>query len=176
MSNAATGRAPISRRRRQGAIAATICAGAAVVTTVTAGGATAVPEYSNYQLATTVRCDVPDPWPTNRPVPVSVDVFTGIQHPADGLPGPAISLIGSDRRQPGALEYTSETTVKWKNLTTGRTGSVLVPTRGRSLTWGVVLHPGRGPVAFTIRQKVGALAGVPMVNPQYSTCSGRATA
>jgi len=38
-----------------------------------------------------------------------------------------------------------------------------------------VLHPGKGKVQFTVHQKIGALAFVPMVNPQYSRCSGTAT-
>lgn len=141
-----------------------------------AGTADAVPEYTDPNLATTLRCDTPNPWGGPR-IPIHVDVFNQIPFPADGLPGPAISLIGSSRAQPSPLlDYTVETRVTWRNLATGRTGTVTVPSRARVITWQADLHPGRGPVAFTIRQKVGLMAFVPMVAAQNSTCSGRATA
>ncbi|WP_124711597.1 hypothetical protein [Gordonia insulae] len=144
--------------------------------TVGVGTASAIPEYTEPNLVTTLRCDSPNPLPGPR-IPIHVDVFNQIPFPADGLPGPAISLIGSHRAQPAPLlDYTVETRVTWRNLSTGRTGSVTVPTRARMVTWQVDLHPGRGPVAFTIRQKIGLMAFTPMVNAQYSSCSGRASA
>lgn len=124
---------------------------------------------------TTLRCDSANPWPAPR-IPVWVDVYNQIAFPSDGLPGPAIALIGSSRATPGVLEFTVEVSVSWRNLRTGRTGTVFVPTRTPVVSWQVVLHPGSGPVAFTIKQTIGALAFVPMVNPQSSSCRGRATA
>ena len=128
---------------------------------------------ANY--VTTLRCDSANPWPGPR-VPVWVDVYNQIPFPSDGLPGPAIALIGSSRSKTGLFEYTTEVRVSWRNLRTGRTGAVTVPGRARYVTWQAVLHPGKGLVAFTIRQKLGAVAFVPMVNPQYATCQGRAVA
>lgn len=43
------------------------------------------------------------------------------------------------------------------------------------MNWEVSLPTGRGNIAFTVRQKIGAVAFVPMVNPQYSACSGSAS-
>ncbi|NED60619.1 hypothetical protein G3I15_06745, partial [Streptomyces sp. SID10244] len=108
-----------------------------------------------------MHCDSPNPLP-GPPIPVRVDVYNGIPSPADGLAGPAISLIASNRAQPSPLlDYTVETRVDWRNLASGRTGSVTVPSRARVVTWQVDLHPGRGPVAFRIHQKVGLMAFVP---------------
>ncbi|VFA81271.1 Uncharacterised protein [Gordonia paraffinivorans] len=139
------------------------------------GSATAIPANAEANYVTTLNCTSTNPWPAG-PVKVRVDVFNNIRFPADGLPGPVIALIGSDRAKPVALEYTYDVTVRWKNLRTGRTGKVFVPGRGFTVKWQVDIHPGHGPVAFTIHQKLGALAFNPMVNPQYSSCSGRATA
>lgn len=136
-------------------------------------GAAAPNSQANY--VTTLRCDSANPWPLPR-IPVWVDVYNQIAFPSDGLPGPAIALIGSSRAKSGVVEYTVEVTVSWRNLRTGRTGTVSLPSRAHTVTWQAVLHPGAGPVAFTIRQKIGAFAFVPMVNPQFATCGGRATA
>ncbi|MGC4933006.1 hypothetical protein ACLQ3C_04920 [Gordonia sp. DT30] len=138
------------------------------------GSASALPDAEPNHV-TTLRCDSANPWPAPR-IPVWVDVYNQIAFPSDGLPGPAISLVGSSRDRPGVLEYTIDVRVSWRNLATGRTGTVDVPARNQVVSWEVVLHPGSGPVAFSIDQKIGALAFVPMVNPQYSSCRGRATA
>ncbi|MAU84080.1 MAG: hypothetical protein CME34_19875 [Gordonia sp.] len=140
-----------------------------------AGAARAIPEYTDPNLVTTLRCDSANPLP-GPTIPIHVDVFNQIPFPADGLPGPAISLIASNRAQPAILDYTIEVRVSWRNLASGRSGTVTVPTRARTVTWQVDLHPGPGPVAFTIRQKIGVMAFVPMVGATTSTCAGRATA
>ncbi|WAC56153.1 hypothetical protein [Gordonia sp. SL306] len=161
-------------RRAVGAVAVALLAACAL--TAGTGAAQAIPEYTEPNLVTTLRCDSPNPLP-GSPIPVRVDVFNGIPFPADGLPGPAISLIASNRAQPSPLlDYTVETRVDWRNLASGRTGSVTVPSRARVVTWQVDLHPGRGPVVFRIHQKVGLMAFVPMVNARNSTCAGRASA
>ena len=166
------------RRGRVGRFVGASCA----VVTVIAGSATmgggvahAIPEYPEPNLVTTLRCDSANPLP-GPAIPIHVDVFNQIPFPADGLPGPAISLIASNRAQPAILDYTIETRVSWRNLASGRSGTVTVPTRARTVTWQVDLHPGPGPVAFTIRQKIGVMAFVPMVGATTSTCGGRATA
>ncbi|GAB93968.1 hypothetical protein [Gordonia rhizosphera] len=167
------GRGGSSKARRRAAVGAL-----AVLTAATtgAGVAAAIPEYSDPNLATTLRCDSPDPW-SGQPIPIRVDVYNQIAFPADGLPGPAISLIASDGATPSPVfEYTISTRVDWRNLDTGRTGSVTVPTRARTVTWQVDLHPGGGRVAFTIHQKIGVMAFVPMVNARYSSCAGHTTA
>ena len=164
-------------RRRRGRVAVA-CVGASLAvasSTMLAGQASAIPEYTSPNFVKTIACDSANPWPA-APLKIRVDVYNQIRFPADGLPGPAISLLGSARNQPGPLEFTTEVKVSWKNLRTGRTGVVTVPSRATRVTWQVDLHAGAGPVAFTIRQKIGAMAFVPMVNAQYSTCSGRATA
>lgn len=151
---------------------------AAVLGAVMAGGAgvgSAIPEYTEPNLVTTLRCDSANPLP-GPDIPIHVDVFNQIPFPADGLPGPAISLIASNRAQPAILDYTIETRVSWRNLASGRSGTVTVPTRARTVTWQVDLHPGPGPVAFSIHQKIGVMAFVPMVGATTSTCGGRATA
>ncbi|MBD0859709.1 hypothetical protein IA539_00560 [Gordonia sp. zg691] len=140
-----------------------------------AGTAVAVPAEPEPNYVTTLVCDSANPWPAG-PIKVRVDVLNQIRFPADGLPGPAIALIGTDRAKRVALEYTYDVAVSWRNLRTGRTGVTKVPGRGFTVKWQVDLHPGSGPVVFTIRQKIGALAFSPMVNPQYSTCRGRAVA
>lgn len=141
--------------------------------------ATAVPAHAlpNPQpnFVTTIRCDSANPWPAPR-IPVWVDVYNQIAFPSDGLPGPAIALIGSSRSRAAVLEFTAEVSVSWRNLATGRTGTVRVPSRARTVTWQAVLHPGSGPVSFSIAQKIGAVAVVPMVNPQFSTCGGQVSA
>ncbi|GAA4676152.1 hypothetical protein [Gordonia humi] len=130
--------------------------------------------YSAGDYVKTVHCNVADPYPGPR-IPVPVDVYTGMTFPSDGLPGPAISLRANDPRPGGqwgnVFEYTISTTVNWKNLRTGRSGRVVVPTRSTHYQWEAVVHPGAGPVRLTIRQKAGALVWNPMVNPQYRTCS-----
>lgn len=105
---------------------------------------------------------------------VLIDVYTDIAHPSDGLPGPAIALKTNGSGVGPILELTSSTTVSWRNTSTGRTGTVKVPSRGHRVAWDAVIHPGRGHVAFTVRQKIGAMAFNPMVNPQYSSCRGSA--
>ena len=154
--------------------------GAAVVavtglTTVGVGGAQAIPEYSNPNFVTSLRCDSANPWPLG-PLRIHVDVFSGIRFPSDGLPPPAIELIGTDRSKAGLVEYSMDVTVSWRNLATGRTGVVSAPSRARNISWQIDIHPGAGPVSFVIRQKIGAIAFLPMVNPQFSTCRGTATA
>ena len=166
---APTGSARVARRAAAATLAAVTLAAAG------AGAANAIPEYSDPNFVTTLKCDSANPWP-GPPLRVRVDVFNQIAFPSDGLPGPAVSLIGSMRGKPELVEYTSDVRVSWKNKRTGRTGTVSVPTRARTVTWQVDLHPGAGPVDFTIRQKIGALFVVPMLNPQYSTCRGSATA
>ncbi|WP_238420113.1 hypothetical protein [Gordonia sp. 'Campus'] len=146
-----------------------------VASVIGVGGAAAAPVDDGANYVTTLRCDSVNPWPAGT-VKVRVDVFNQIQHPADGLPGPVISLIGTDRARPVALEYNYEVAVSWRNLRTGRTGVTSVAGRGFTVKWQVDLHPGSGPVVFTIRQKLGALAFFPMTNPKYSTCRGRAVA
>ncbi|MFW0786641.1 hypothetical protein AAFP35_19270 [Gordonia sp. CPCC 206044] len=173
MGTGRRGRGGSLRARLIGIIAAVTALGATV-----AGSpmASAIPEYTEPNLVTTLRCDSASPWP-GATLPVRVDVFNGIRFPADGLPGPAISLIASDHAKPSPItDYTIEAKVTWRNLATGRTGSVTVPSRARIVTWQADLHPGKGPVAFTIRQKIGLMAFVPMVNAKTSTCHGRATA
>ncbi|NDK88023.1 hypothetical protein GYA93_00275 [Gordonia desulfuricans] len=152
----------------------TVVAAVSALLGTTATPASALPNPEPNYVAT-IRCDSANPWPAPR-IPVWVDVYNQIAFPSDGLPGPAIALIGSSRAKQAVLEFTVEVRVTWRNLRTGRQGTVTVPSRGPVVTWQVVLHPGSGPVAFTIHQKIGALAFVPMVNPQYSSCSGRALA
>ncbi len=143
------------------------------------GVAGAVPRSVEPNLVTTLRCTTGDPW-GGAPLKTFVDVYNGVAFPSDGLPGPVVNLIASTPRLQGGtqgiLEYTQETTVTWKNTSNGRTGRVVVPTRARTATWEVNIHAGSGRVAFTIHQKLGAMAFVPMVNPQTSTCRGSATA
>lgn len=159
------------------AIAAIAAATMLVGGSVLAGPAAAIPRSVEPDLVTTLRCDTRDPWPGPM-MHTFVDVFTNVANPSDGLPGPVIDLIATNPRPQGGtqgfLEYTVQTTVTWHNRTTNATGRVVVPTRARAATWEVNIHPGRGDVDFTIHQKVGAMLVVPMVNPQYSTCSGRA--
>lgn len=162
------------RLRRRGIVA--VAAGAiAVIAGATASVAQAIPEYSDPNLVTTLDCPSANPWPLG-PLPVKVDVFNGIRFPADGLPGPAITLIGSIRGKPQLVEYTTQVRVTWRNLGTGARGVVSAPSRARTVSWQIDLHPGAGPVAFTIHQTIGAVAFLPMVNPQYSTCRGVANA
>lgn len=146
-----------------------------VGTVLGAGVAQAVPLTSHLDLAQTVRCDTADPLNGPRK-PVYVDVYDHVQVPSDGLRGPAITLTASDRARPGLLEYTTDVRVSWTNLATHRTGVVRVPGRAPRITWQVDLHPGAGPVAFTVDQTVGALLFVPMVNAKHTTCRGSAVA
>lgn len=152
---------------------AAVAAVAAMTTGVGGASAIPMPPYPNH--VTTLVCDSANPWPAG-PLRIRVDVLNDIAFPADGLPGPAIALIGTDRAKPVALEYTWEVSVAWRNLRTGASGVTTIPGRGLTVKWQVDLHPGHGPVSFTIRQKIGALAFNPMVNPQYSTCRGSAQA
>ena len=158
---------------RRGAVALSATALAGVGIVVATPDATAAPWVGEHYVKT-IRCSVADPWPAPR-IPVSIDLYSGIKFPSDGLPGPAISLRANDPRSGGqwgnVTEYTISTTVKWKNLRTGRSGKVTVPTRATHYQWEAVVHPGKGPVHLAIKQKVGALAWVPMVNPQYRTCT-----
>ncbi|MCF8571477.1 hypothetical protein L5G32_14485 [Gordonia sp. HY002] len=146
---------------------------AAVGLGVAAPDASAAPWVGEHYVKT-VRCSIADPWPAPR-IPVAIDIYSGIKFPSDGLPGPAISLRANDIRSSGqwgnVTEYTISTTVKWKNLRTGRSGRVAVPTRTTHYQWEAVVHPGTGPVRLTIKQKAGAMAWNPMVNPQYRTCT-----
>jgi len=164
----------ITVRCRAVMIAAAVIA-LTVLSTIGVGRAQAIPEYPAPDLATSLRCDSANPWPLG-PLRIHVDVFTGIRYPSDGLPPPVIELVGTDRAKPGLVDYSMEVTVSWRNLATGRTGVVSAPSRARNNSWQIDLPPGSGPVAFVIRQKIGAIAFVPMVNPQFSTCRGTATA
>lgn len=139
------------------------------------GRAQAIPEYSDPNFVTSLRCGSANPWPLG-PLDIHVDVFNDIRFPSDGLPGPAIELIGTDRARAGLVDYSMEVTVSWRNLATGRSGVVSAPSRARHISWQIVLHPGPGRVSFVIHQKIGAIAFVPMVNPQLSSCRGTANA
>lgn len=157
--------------------AVALAAGTAFGGALAAGDAGADP-YDPYQqknYVKKIRCNSADPWGGSR-LRVYVDVYNAVRFPSDGGSRPAIELIAGNPRPAespfGIKQYTSETTVTYRNVSTGRTGKVRVPTRARSATWTAVLHPGAGQVNFTIRQKIGALIGVPMVNPKYSTCKG----
>ena len=162
-----------SHGRRFRRAAAVFAATAIAAVGIGAGSASAAPWVGEHYLKT-IRCDVADPWPQPR-IPVPIDLYTDIAFPSDGLPGPAISLRANDPRpvKPWSTltEYNISTTVKWANLRTGRTGSVTATTHSSHYQWEVVVHPGIGPVRLTIKQKVGALAWNPMVNPQYRTCT-----
>ncbi|WP_245569708.1 hypothetical protein [Gordonia shandongensis] len=151
----------------------TAASGAAAVTAPTASAA----PPSGERYVGTLRCDSPNPWPMGR-LRIPVDVFTDIAHPSDGLPGPAIALKASNSVHSIMMspEFTTLTTVRWRNRDTGRRGVVRVPSRSTRIDWEAVIHPGRGHVTFTVTQKIGAMAFVPMVNPQYSTCRGSARA
>ncbi|MFT4088147.1 MAG: hypothetical protein QM658_13555 [Gordonia sp. (in: high G+C Gram-positive bacteria)] len=141
-----------------------------------AGTASADP-YQGKNYVKTIRCGSADPW-GGAPLSIYVDVYNKVAFPSDGLPGPAIDLVASNPRSPSIIpnltEYNVETTVRWRNVTTGRAGTVRVPTRSTRAGWEAVIHPGRGKVNFRIEQKIGALLFVPMVNPQTSHCSGSA--
>lgn len=174
-SGSVRSRGRFSARTSAVAAVAVLLAGLLGVSGSLGGGAAQAAPNEQSNLVTTLRCDSANPWPAPR-LPIWVDVYNQIAFPSDGLPPPAIALIGSSRSRPGLVEYTTEVRVSWRNLRTGRSGTVTVPTRANRITWQVVLHPGRGPVQFGITQKIGAMAVVPMVNPQFSSCRGRATA
>ncbi|ETD30191.1 hypothetical protein [Williamsia sp. D3] len=57
---------------------------------------------------------------------------------------------------------------------TGRSGSGRAESVS-SASWEGSLPTGRGHVAYVVTQKIGALAFMPMMNPQSSTCRGAAT-
>lgn len=171
MSRLATSSSLFRRARATAVVGlATLTVGGAVA----AGSAAAQPELRNY--VKTLRCDSASPYP-GGPLRIRVDVFNKVRFPSDGLPGPVLELI-ADGPRPGGLpniaRYDMLTTVKWHNVTTGRRGTVRVPTTSYQVGWQAVLHPGRGTVNFTIHQKIGAVAFMPMVNPQHSTCRGSA--
>lgn len=154
-------------------IGALLAASASVLAVGTAIAPTASAAPSDGTFVRTISCNSANPWP-GTPLRIDVDVYTG-GTPSDGLPGPAITLAANNTNGVGAfLELTTLTTVNWRNTTTGRSGSVGVPTRSHAANWEAVVHPGKGRVAFTVHQKIGALAFVPMVNPQYSSCRGSA--
>jgi hypothetical protein len=154
--------------------AVVIAAAAATVSVVGAGPATAEPN-----LLDTVSCNSADPWgppiSNGAPLRIDIDVYNNVEFPKDGAKGPVLYLSANNPR-PGFLpEYNVESTVRWVNTSTGNRGFVIIPARGRSASWEGSLPTGRGHVAFTVSQKIGALAFVPMVNPQYSSCRGEAT-
>ncbi|MFM9376768.1 hypothetical protein [Gordonia sp. VNK21] len=143
----------------------------------TAGALPVGPSDGLRHYVKTLRCPSADPWGGPR-LPITVDVYNKVRFPSDGLRAPAIELIANDSRTPGLFpglqDYTVRTTVTWHNQRTGRTGKVTVPSRSERAEWQAVLHPGTGPVRFTVHQKIGAMVFVPMVNAQYSSCRGSA--
>ncbi|WP_240193885.1 MULTISPECIES: hypothetical protein [unclassified Gordonia (in: high G+C Gram-positive bacteria)] len=163
----------VGTRSRNARIAASL-----LVAVGTAGAIVAPPQANAVPSAEphyvkTIRCDSANPWPKPR-IRLPVDIYTGIRFPSDSLPGPAIELRAN---QPitgdpwlNITEYTISTRVTWHNLRTGRRGAVVTPTRAHRVTWQTVVHPGAGPVKLSIRQKIGAMAWNPMVNPQFSRC------
>ncbi|MGB3886259.1 hypothetical protein [Gordonia sp. (in: high G+C Gram-positive bacteria)] len=157
--------------------AARVGAVVAATASVVAVGVVSAPTASGIpwdgKFVRTISCNSANPWPS-APIRIKVDIYTG-GTASDGLPGPSISLAANNTNGVGPfVEVTTLTTVNWRNVTTGRKGSVRVPTRARNADWEAVLHPGRGKVSFTIHQKIGALAFNPMVNPQYSSCRSSA--
>lgn len=166
------GRGVLAKRRGRPAVALSGVAAALAAALLGASPAAAAPYGGHY--VKTLRCDSPNPWPA-PPLPILVDVWTGGPFPSDGLPGPAITLEANNPGGVGPiLELTTLTTVRWTNISTGRTGAVRVPTRAHTANWEAVVHPGHGRVNFIIHQKIGAMAFHPMVNPQYSSCRGSA--
>lgn len=102
-------------------------------------------------------------------------MYNDVVFPPDGARGPVLYLSANNSRPGFLLEYNVEATVRWVNTTTGARGTTIIPARGRSASWEGSLPTGRGHVAYAVTQKIGALAFVPMVNPQSSTCRGAAT-
>lgn len=137
------------------------------------------PYAGSRQLVKTIQCPVRDPWP-GPDLRTWIDVWNNIDHPSDGLPAPAIALIGNTHRMQITMtpitEYTMWIRVPWRNLDNGRHGVVKVRARAPRNTWQVVLHPGKGRVKFEIHQTVEAMFIVPGVNPQTSVCRGSARA
>ena len=157
-----------SMLRRMTAVA--VAAGSGIVLgVVSAASAAAEP-----QLIDTISCNSPDPW-SSVPLRIGVDVYNNVELPKDGARPPVLYLSANTLRSASLFEYTVETTVRWTNTSTGAIGKVILPSRGHSVNWEGSLQTGRGNISFIVHQKIGALAFVPMVNPQYSSCSGSAT-
>lgn len=149
--------------------AAVVAATAAAVSAIGAGPAAAEPN-----LVDTLSCNSADPWPGGK-LRIDIDVYNNVQFPKDGAKGPVLYLSANNPKSGFLLEYNVEATVRWVNNTTGGRGSVVIPSRGRAASWEGSLRTGSGNISFTVSQKIGALAFVPMVNPQYSSCRGTAT-
>ncbi|MFZ2510548.1 MAG: hypothetical protein WAW85_05590, partial [Gordonia sp. (in: high G+C Gram-positive bacteria)] len=103
---------------------------ALALTAAVAVGGVAIGEANadpNGNYVKTIRCDSPDPF-AGPPLRVTVDVWNKVTRPSDGLPGPAVELISNNARGqglfPNAGIYTIETTVNWRNVTTGKRGVV----------------------------------------------------
>lgn len=156
-------------KSRTARVAAVVAATAAAALAVGAGPAGAEPN-----LVDTVSCNSADPWPGGT-LRIDIDVYNNVQFPKDGAKGPVLYLSANNPKSGFLLEYNVEATVRWVNNSTGANGSVVIPSRGRAANWEGSLRTGRGNVSFTVSQKIGALAFVPMVNPQYSSCRGNAT-
>ena len=150
--------------------AAAVAAGSGIVPVVVV----AAPAAAEPQLIDTISCNSPDPW-SSVPLRIAVDVYSNIEFPKDGARPPVLYLSANTLRSASLFEYTVETTVRWTNTSTGAIGKVILPSRGHSVNWEGSLQTGRGNISFIVHQKIGALAFVPMVNPQYSSCSGSAT-
>ncbi|MBA4025260.1 MAG: hypothetical protein C0482_23140 [Gordonia sp.] len=154
--------------------------GAAVAVAATAMTVAGVaPAAAEPNLVDTIGCNSPDPWgppiSNGSPLRIDIDLYNNVQFPKDGATGPVLYLSANNPRAGFLFEYNVEASVFWVNTTTGARGKVIIPARGRSASWEGSLRTGRGAVEFTVRQKIGALAFFPMVNPQYSSCGGAAT-
>ncbi|MGY3552726.1 hypothetical protein [Williamsia sp. R60] len=154
-------------------VAAAALAAAATMSVLAAGQSSAEP-YTEPNLVDTVRCDSADPWSPGR-LRIDIDVYNDVVFPPDGARGPVLYLSANNSRPGFLLDYNVEATVRWVNTTTGARGTRIIPARGRSASWEGSLPTGRGHVAYVVTQKIGALAFMPMVNPQSSTCRGAAT-
>lgn len=149
------------------------------VTAATVSVAGIGPAAAEPHLVDTVSCNSADPWgppiSNGAPLRIDIDVYNNVQFPKDGATGPVLYLSANNPKSGFLFEYNVQATVRWVNTTTGGNGSVVIPSRGHAASWEGSLPTGQGTIAFTVSQKIGAMAWVPMVNPQYSTCRAVAT-
>lgn len=151
-----------------------MAATAATMSVVGVGPAAAEPN-----LVDTVSCNSADPWgppiSNGAPLRIDIDVYNNVEFPKDGAKGPVLYLSANNPKSGFLFEFNVQATVRWVNTTTGGRGTVVIPSRGHTAGWEGSLATGHGTIAFTVSQKIGAMAWVPMVNPQYSSCRAVAT-
>lgn len=136
--------------------------------------ASALPRgWSEPRLATQFDCSSVNPH--GGRLFITVQGFTNVMYPKDGTKGDVLYLVANNFKRDSLQHFDVDVKVKWRNLTTGKSGTTRIPGYGTRIAWEGSLPTGAGKVVFSIKQKIGIRLLTPMRNARFSYCKSSAT-